>query len=77
MQLSDFLKMFGMNESKILTIYTESEALEAVKHNGDALRYVKEQSEAVCIEAVKNYGGALQYVDKRIFVSVQIKNENQ
>jgi hypothetical protein len=42
---------------------TENEALEAVRRNGDALRYVKEQSEAVCLEAVKEDGDALQYVD--------------
>jgi hypothetical protein len=33
-----------------------------VKQDGYALRYVKEQSEAICIEAVKQNGDALQYV---------------
>ena len=37
-------------------------ALEAVQRNGDALRYVKEQTEAVCLEAVQRNGDALQYV---------------
>jgi len=45
--------------------------LEAVKINGDALRYVKEQSEAVCLEAVKNDGDALQYVKVKVtFVKI-------
>lgn len=46
---------------------TEKEALEAVKNNGDALRYVKDQTEAVCMEAVKNNGNALQYVNSSFF----------
>ena len=37
-------------------------ALEAVKRNGDALQYVKDQSETVCLEAVKRNGDALRYV---------------
>ena len=47
---------------KFQAITEEKKALEAVKNNGDALRYVKDQSEAVCLEAVKNNGYALQYV---------------
>ena len=43
------------------------EALEAVKKNGDALRYVKEQTEAICLEAVKKNGYALRYVKEQIF----------
>jgi len=41
------------------------EALEAVKENGNALRYVKEQTEAICLEAVKQDGDALQYVKEQ------------
>ena len=37
-------------------------ALEAVKRNGDALQYVKDQTEAVALEAVKRNGYALRYV---------------
>ena len=44
------------------TFSTEKEALEAVKRNGDALQYVKDQTEAVCLEAVKRNGDALRYV---------------
>ena len=40
----------------------EDYCLEAVKHNGDALRYIKEPSEEVCLEAVKHNGDALQYI---------------
>ena len=38
--------------------------LEAVKQDGYALRYVREQSETVCLEAVKQNGYALQFVAK-------------
>ena len=43
-------------------ILTVESAIEAVKGNGAALRYVKDQTEAVCLEAVKSNGYALQYV---------------
>jgi len=39
--------------------------LKAVENNGDALRYVKEQSEAVCLKAVEEDGDALQYVKEQ------------
>lgn len=35
--------------------------------SGDALRYVKDQTEAICIEAVKQNGDALCYVDAQMF----------
>ena len=41
------------------------EALEAVKQNGYALLFVKEQTEKICLEAVKQNGLALQYVAKQ------------
>ena len=44
--------------------YTECEIFAAVKQDGDALRYVKEQTEAICKAAVKQSGYALQYVEK-------------
>jgi len=37
-------------------------ALEAVKQNGYDLKYVINQTEAICLEAVKQNGDALQYV---------------
>ena len=43
----------------------EKYCLKAVENNGDALRYVKEQSEAVCLKAVENNGDALRYVKEQ------------
>ena len=43
------------------------EALEAVKQNGYALKYVKDQTEEICMEAVKQDGYALRYVESNIF----------
>ena len=40
-------------------------ALEAVKQDGLALRYVKEQTPEICLEAVKQNGYALQYVKEQ------------
>ena len=45
--------------------YKEKSCLEAVKQDGYALQYVKEQSEAVCLEAVKQDGDALRYVKEQ------------
>ena len=42
--------------------FTETESLEAVKQDGNALQYVTNQTEQICLEAVKQYGYALQYV---------------
>ena len=36
--------------------------LEAVKQNGHALEYVKEQTPEICLEAVKEDGYALRFV---------------
>ena len=62
MTLEEFLKMFNASEADIIEYVSEEEAIEAVKEDGDALRYVKDQTEAVCIEAVKRNGDALRYV---------------
>ncbi|WP_218253729.1 DUF4116 domain-containing protein [Candidatus Magnetobacterium casense] len=49
-------------------IINEAEATEAVKQDGDALQYVRDQTEAICTEAVKQDGDALQYVrDRAVF----------
>ena len=42
---------------------SKKEYLEAVKQNGFALRYVKEQDKEICLEAVKQDGHALEYVE--------------
>ena len=39
-----------------------NECLEAVKQNGFALQYVKEQTPEICLEAVKQNELALRYV---------------
>lgn len=50
--------------------------MKAVESNGYALRYVKEQSEAVCLKAVESNGDALQYVKvKEIFYKIIKKNK--
>ena len=43
------------------------EALEAIKNDGYALAYVKEQTLEICLEAVKKNGDALQYVNSNMF----------
>ena len=43
------------------------EALEAVKQDGNALQYVKEQTPEICLEAVKQYGYALRFVNEDMF----------
>jgi hypothetical protein len=45
--------------------FDESFCLKAVERNGDALRYVKEQTEAICLKAVEQDGNALQYVKEQ------------
>ena len=45
--------------------YDEKYCLRAVKNNGHALRYVKEQTPELCLRAVKNYGDALRYVKEQ------------
>ena len=56
---------------KFCAILDVKSAMSAVKRNGYALRYVKEQTEAVCLEAVKRNDYALQYVlEKKLFISI-------
>ena len=47
---------------KFQAILTVEAALKAVEQDGDALRYVKDQTEAVCLKAVEQNGDALRYV---------------
>ena len=47
---------------KFSAIIDFNKAIEAVKQDGYALQYVKDQTEAICIEAVKQDGDALRYV---------------
>ena len=48
-----------LSEKKNLT---GAEALESVKQNGYALKYVSVQTPEICLEAVKQNGYALQFV---------------
>jgi len=54
-------------------INDEKKCLEKVKEDGDALRYVKNQTEEICLEAVKQNGYALRYVDY-IFLKKWLKS---
>ena len=57
--------------------YTKKEALAALKQNGYALRYVREQTEEVCLAAVKQNGDALQYVERYYpSVAAVVKDED-
>jgi len=53
MKWSEFLKALD---------YTDKEEMEAVKHNGFALQYVREPTLELCMAAVKQDGYALAYV---------------
>ena len=61
MNLEQFLKEVKGKESDIVNI-PSNEALEAVKKNGYALQYVKDQTKDICLEAVKRNGYALRHV---------------
>ena len=56
---------------KFSAILTLDSALKAVESDGYALRYVKDQTEAICLKAVESDGDALQYVkDQTLFINV-------
>ena len=61
MTLHEFLISFGADESAIVVLEGQ-QAIKAVKQDGYALRYVRDQIEAICIAAVKQDGNALRYV---------------
>ena len=63
--INDYKKQW--DELSVKCNLSGKEALEAVKQYGYALRYVKEQTEAICLEAVKENGDALRYVKEQIF----------
>ena len=64
MTLTEFLKEVECVEISI-TSYTEAEALEEVKQDGHALKYVHNQTEEICLAAVKQNGSSLAYVQKQ------------
>ena len=61
MKLSEFLKRFNLKESLIVN-YSGADAMKAVESDGDALRYVKDQTHEICLKAVEQNGYALKYV---------------
>ena len=59
---------------KFMAIVNVKAALKAVESDGDALQYVKDQSEAVCLKAVERNGYALQYVlVQKLFIKIAAK----
>ena len=61
MKLEEFLEKVNGREQDIIN-YSEKEAFEAVRQDGYALQYVKDQTPELCLEAVKQDGYALRYV---------------
>jgi len=61
MNYKEFIKKAGLEGNQ------GSADLDAVKQNGRALEYVKDQTPEICLAAVKQGSGALAYVDKSIF----------
>ena len=68
MTLQEYLKQVNGKESDIIN-YDGEEAHAAVQENGNALRYVHNQTPEICLAAVQENGNALQYVHKSIFNS--------
>lgn len=56
------IKNLGKGE---IISYTEDEALAAVKKDGNALRYVREQTHEICLAAVERNEYALKYVKEQ------------
>ena len=67
MTFNEFLEKVNGNERDIINYDTKEKALAAVKKDGLALQYVKEQTPEICLTAVQQNGHALEYVDKSIF----------
>ena len=62
MNLKQFLESVGGKESDIKVFKTHKESLVACEQDGYALRYVKDQTEAICKVACEQDGYALQFV---------------
>jgi len=62
--LKEFLEYTGTKRNQIINL-KGSEALEAVKQDGDALRYVERQTPEICLAAVKENTHALCYVKEQ------------
>ena len=66
MKRSEFIKLFSVVVARSLVLVGK-DALAAVTQDGDALRYVKEQSPEVVMAAVTQNGDALRYVNLDVF----------
>ena len=64
-KLQDYKKEYDTLSEKCNL--TGNEAMQAVKQNGYALQYVKEQTLELCMQAVKQDGYALRYVNSNMF----------
>ena len=66
---AEIKKLDDNAEDKRLTFFKKWSdpvyCLEAIKHDGYSLRYVKEQTETICLEAVKQDGDSLGYVKEQ------------
>ena len=59
---------------KFSAIVGSDAALKSVESNGYALKYVRDQTEAVCLKAVESNGYAFQYVlDRKLFTAIAAK----
>ena len=67
MKLSEFLEKCNATESDIRKTLSGNKALKAVESDGNALQYVKDQTEAICLKAVESDGYALRYVEITVF----------
>ena len=64
MKKIEFLAKFGVTVTATLTLSGEA-ALKRVSYDGDALRYVKDQTADICLKAVEMDGDALQHPRRR------------
>jgi len=62
--LKEFLKEVNWKEEDIIS-YEWEEALEKVKENWYALKFVNNQTEEICLAAVKQNWRALQYINNQ------------
>ena len=73
-EMFDFMNVSNMSYEELITKRNSiigfdpdniNECLYAVKQNGLALQYVKEQTDDICLIAVKQHGYALRYVKEQ------------
>ena len=55
---------------------TGTGALHAVKQDGYALQYIKEQTNEICLAAVNQNGDAFRYVEERIFNEIEKESKS-